>query len=189
MNQIAELRHSAGISQSELANLVGVNQTAVSQWERGVTNPSPSILLNLCNIFNTTTDYLLGRKSDFNSNLMKWQDPETMDVVREELSPLLAHLQRQLETFSDFEQKMAFDVFVEMSHAFNCAGDPDPDRRTYLETLQQAFFITNNYLDCLLRSAGNSDFEADRIQQAQAKAAGDYAKALLDAIKMFSESE
>lgn len=38
-----------------------VNQTAVSQWERGVTSPSPATLLRLCDLYGVTTDYLLGR--------------------------------------------------------------------------------------------------------------------------------
>lgn len=64
MNRIKELRKKHGYSQQELANLLFVNQTAVSQWERGSTTPSPSILLALSDLFETTTDYLLGRTDD-----------------------------------------------------------------------------------------------------------------------------
>ena len=41
-----------------------VNQTAVSQWERGVTSPSPATLLRLCELYDVSTDYLLGRDND-----------------------------------------------------------------------------------------------------------------------------
>ena len=62
MNRFREQRIRAGYkSQADLAKLLFVNQTAVSQWERGVTTPSPPILLKLSQIYGVTTDYLLGR--------------------------------------------------------------------------------------------------------------------------------
>ena len=61
MNRIKELRKNHNFSQQELADMLFVNQTAVSQWERALTIPSPNILLALCELFGTTTDYLLGR--------------------------------------------------------------------------------------------------------------------------------
>lgn len=61
MNRFKELRKQHHYSQNELANILFVNQTAVSQWERGVTTPSPNLLLKLCDLYQTTTDYLLGR--------------------------------------------------------------------------------------------------------------------------------
>jgi len=64
MNNFKRLRVSAGYSQRKLAEILFVNQTAVSQWERGVTTPSSNILLRMCEIYGTSTDYLLGRNTD-----------------------------------------------------------------------------------------------------------------------------
>jgi transcriptional regulator with XRE-family HTH domain len=36
---IRRVRTQAGLSQADLAAVVGVNQTAVSQWEHGTTQP------------------------------------------------------------------------------------------------------------------------------------------------------
>lgn len=64
MNRFKEQRLRAGYkSQADLAKLLFVNQTAVSQWERGVTTPSPPILLKLSQLYGVTTDYLLGKDS------------------------------------------------------------------------------------------------------------------------------
>ena len=61
MNRYRELRKEANYSQLQLAEKLFVNQTAVSQWERGVTTPSQSIQLKLCELYDTTLDYLSGR--------------------------------------------------------------------------------------------------------------------------------
>lgn len=74
MNRFKELRLKNGYkSQQDLASVLFVNQTAVSQWERGVTIPSPPILLKLCEMYDVTTDYLLGRTDK------KTPAPETRD--------------------------------------------------------------------------------------------------------------
>lgn len=64
MNRIKSLRQKKGLSQQELAKLLFVNQTAVSQWERGVTNPSTDTAIALASLFDVSVDYLLGRNVD-----------------------------------------------------------------------------------------------------------------------------
>ncbi|HZD37535.1 MAG TPA: helix-turn-helix transcriptional regulator, partial [Actinomycetes bacterium] len=44
---IRAARRRAGLSQAELAELLGVRQSSVSQWERGSTKPSTVHLLAL----------------------------------------------------------------------------------------------------------------------------------------------
>ena len=60
MNKIKELRKRAKLSQLELAELCGVHQTAVSQWEQGRTNPDTDMLVALSQIFHTSIGALLG---------------------------------------------------------------------------------------------------------------------------------
>lgn len=93
-NRLAQLRKEHGFkSQKALADVLFVNQTAVSQWERGVTMPSNQQLVRLSEIFHVTTDYLLGitdvasdSVSSSNSNL---------SLVSDSLLPL-SDIERQL---------------------------------------------------------------------------------------------
>lgn len=65
MNRLKELRLKNGYpTQGALAAKLFVNQTAVSQWERGVTTPSPPILLQLSQMYNVSVDYLLGKDAE-----------------------------------------------------------------------------------------------------------------------------
>ncbi len=57
--QIAALRKSKGITQSELGERIGVSFQAVSKWERGETLPDISLLPDLAKILETTVDFIL----------------------------------------------------------------------------------------------------------------------------------
>ena len=61
MDIIKELRLKRGITQSELAKLCSVHQTAVSQWEKGRTLPDKQTLLKLSDIFGVSVDFLIGK--------------------------------------------------------------------------------------------------------------------------------
>ena len=57
--KIVELRKSKGLSQEELAEQLGVSRQAVSRWELGQTLPDIPNLLQLCDLFGVSTDYLV----------------------------------------------------------------------------------------------------------------------------------
>lgn len=58
-NYIQTLRKQKGLSQRELADLLSVTFQAVSKWENGDNLPDASILLDLADILETTTDKIL----------------------------------------------------------------------------------------------------------------------------------
>lgn len=61
MNRFRELRIAHGFkTQKELADALFVNQTAVSQWERGATRPTAEMQMKLSKLYNVSIDYLLG---------------------------------------------------------------------------------------------------------------------------------
>ena len=57
--QIVTLRKAKGLTQSELADRIGVSFQAVSKWERGESLPDISLLPDLAKILETTIDYIL----------------------------------------------------------------------------------------------------------------------------------
>lgn len=58
-SQIEELRKSKGMTQSDLAERLGVSFQAVSKWERGETLPDIAILVPLSEALETTVDFIL----------------------------------------------------------------------------------------------------------------------------------
>ena len=60
MNNIKALRAARGMTQAQLASLCGVHQTAVSQWEKGRTDPDKNSIITLSEIFNVSADTIIG---------------------------------------------------------------------------------------------------------------------------------
>lgn len=57
--QIASLRKAKGLTQNQLGERLNISFQAVSKWERGEALPDISILVDLANILETTTDHIL----------------------------------------------------------------------------------------------------------------------------------
>jgi len=61
LNRIAELRKKNGLTQTQLAGMMLVDQTAVSLWENEKALPDVQKLVKLADIFEVSLDYLVGR--------------------------------------------------------------------------------------------------------------------------------
>ena len=76
---IRNLRKKTGMTQKELAEKLNVSFQAVSKWENGDTLPDTGILLELCDILNTTADKMLngGSFATFERRMMRLEDVVT----------------------------------------------------------------------------------------------------------------
>ncbi|MFR5809521.1 MAG: helix-turn-helix domain-containing protein, partial [Flavonifractor plautii] len=57
--RLYQLRRERGISQEELANIIGVSRQAVQKWESGASQPNMDNLVAISAYFGVTLDYLL----------------------------------------------------------------------------------------------------------------------------------
>lgn len=60
MNRIYELRRMNKLSQAELADKLNLHQMTVSRYEKGERKLPPDVIAQLCEIFDCSSDYLLG---------------------------------------------------------------------------------------------------------------------------------
>ena len=73
-NRIRKLRQEYNMTQRELANKLGLNsETAIANYENGRSIPKDDIKYKLCDLFNCTMDYIMG-KEDFNNAMVKQKD-------------------------------------------------------------------------------------------------------------------
>ena len=129
---IRRLRQECSLTQEQLAETVGVSPQAVSRWETGISFPDITLLPVLANLFNATTDTLLGvdiaqkqqeieKALEYNSTLHReGKHHESEAFIREKLKqyPDSADLTYQLayalsQYTADGEQQKAIDVEIE----------------------------------------------------------------------------
>lgn len=80
---IAERRKKAGLTQLQLAEKLGITDKAISKWERGLTMPDTSIMLELCDIICISVNELLcGEKFDMENNDQK-NEQLLLDMAKE----------------------------------------------------------------------------------------------------------
>lgn len=58
--RIHSLRLNSNMTQKELSELINVSVVSVGGWENGTRKPSAEAIISLSQVFNVTTDYLLG---------------------------------------------------------------------------------------------------------------------------------
>ena len=98
MNKIKELRISKGLKQSDLAILLHVAQTTISNWENDRTEPDFDSLRQMAELFDVSADYLLGQ-----SDVKKKEKP----VVKDD------RLNRKLELLND-ENLQRMEDYVDL---------------------------------------------------------------------------
>ena len=72
--RIKQLRKKKGISQSELAEVIGVKNNTVSTWERGTRKPDFEALNLLSNYFEVSFEYILGSSDKEEARVVPTQD-------------------------------------------------------------------------------------------------------------------
>ena len=62
--RMKQLREARGLTQTELAKVLGIQQTSIFRYESGNTNPSLEVLLSFAKYFDVSLDYIFGRTDD-----------------------------------------------------------------------------------------------------------------------------
>lgn len=80
---IAECRKQNNLTQMQLAEKLGITDKAISKWERGISMPDTSIMLDLCDILHITVNELLnGERINMENNQQK-NEQLLLEMARE----------------------------------------------------------------------------------------------------------
>lgn len=64
---LKELRLQNKMSQQKLSSHLGVARSTIAMWESGASQPDHATVIKIADLFNVTTDYLLGREGPYSS--------------------------------------------------------------------------------------------------------------------------
>lgn len=93
--RIKELREANGMTQTGMARKLSVTRSTVNAWEMGTNKPSIDKLSDIADLFQVTTDFLIGRSSEQIIDVTRL-DHEGIEVTRRLLS-YMESLQKQKE--------------------------------------------------------------------------------------------
>lgn len=79
-SRLKQLRLNKNLRQEQVANLIGVNKSAISTYENNTRQPSFEILVRLATLYRGSTDYLLGRTDSRSLDLSGLTDEEAAAV-------------------------------------------------------------------------------------------------------------
>ena len=100
--RIRVARESAGYTQENLSEMIGVSSQYVSDLERGVVGTSIPTLIKLCDVLSVSSDYLLMRNNHVKTdnidpmemmNLMKSLSPEERQMMYQAMSLMMRAFQ------------------------------------------------------------------------------------------------
>ena len=81
--RISLLRRKEGLSQADLAQMLGVTSQAVSKWECGKGLPEVSLLLPLCGLLEISVNDLLSGEKVCEIDYRKKAEENMMDLIKE----------------------------------------------------------------------------------------------------------
>lgn len=114
-NRIKYLRNLNSITQEELGKKLNVGKTTIANYESGYSEPESEKISMLANIFNISTDYLLGKTIYKNSkeyesevNLMLQKLKELPDNVRNRMLDIALDLSKENLSEEEFYNKVKY---------------------------------------------------------------------------------
>ena len=102
--RINQLRKSRGLTSQQLSELCGVNAVHIRKIESGGSLPSFSLFLKICNVLETSADYLLGDllqtpiipdSVEQLGKKFKHLEPAQIDMINEMVDVLIRYITEQ----------------------------------------------------------------------------------------------
>lgn len=111
-DRLKELRKENGLTQSDLGRILNLGKTTISMYENGNSTPNDEIKLKICDYFNISLDYLLGKSST--RNYSQNNNIENIKTFAKDngIHTLAAHFENEEFTQDDLDDIENFIKFV-----------------------------------------------------------------------------
>lgn len=103
--QLQQLRKSRGLTQDDLAEILGISLSSYQKYERDAISPSYETLCKIADFYHVTTDYLLGR------------EPATDPFVMLQLPEDQKSVMERFASFPDDVRAIILDAIKELAEA------------------------------------------------------------------------
>lgn len=156
-NRIKKERENLNLSREDLAKKIGVSYSAIAMYEQGNREPSTSLLIKLCEIFNCSMDYLTGLSDYLNLEEIVYNIPDDIILSSSTILDIVKNL-TQITSFNEANNMLrqfiliknnydnSKEKFLEYIKKFN--------KETQKDILKNMTFFMNN-VDFSVSANGN----------------------------------
>ncbi len=109
--RIAHLRNQQGFTQQRVADAIGISRGAYANYEVGTREPDAETLSKLADLYQVSTDYLLGRTDDPKGTAGSTSDHSISPEEREFLEWVKEHVTGHF--FYDFHESKNKEQYME----------------------------------------------------------------------------
>lgn len=137
MFHIKELREAKGLNMREAAQLLGLPYTTYVNYEKGLREPTSETLIQIADFFETSIDYLVGRKPINESQIsdVNWSAvaPNLMPMPQMRKIPLLGSIACGAPILADEHIEGYVDIpdHIDAQFTLRCKGDSMINARIY----------------------------------------------------------
>ncbi len=122
---IKTLRAEKGLTQKQLSEQLGISYKSIINYENAYREPKTDIIYKLSQFFDVSPAFLRG-ETDVR-DLMSWDDQEIMNAIKDSLPEQLSDLTSHIFQQSTDNQKLIFDILVELKSILNINDNKERD--------------------------------------------------------------
>ena len=119
--RLTELMSEKGVSNSELATVLGVTPCSVGRWKRGAKNMRFPQFIMIADYFNCSLDFLVGRSETY------------LDFVPKECPPFYEHFCKLISERGISKNKINTETSVKSSHLVDWKNGAKPQIHSLVE--------------------------------------------------------
>lgn len=108
-DRLRQLRKQHKISQDALAKQLFVSQQSIAKWEKGKITPNPETIVKIANIFDVSTDYLLGRINQEEPTPEEW---DSLTDTQKEIIALMGNMSQEQQ--ADLLKQAQYQIWLEL---------------------------------------------------------------------------
>ncbi|MDE7264800.1 MAG: helix-turn-helix domain-containing protein [Clostridia bacterium] len=131
--RLSELMNERGISNKELAEILGVAQNSVARWKRGARYMRLPQFIAIADYFNCSLDFLAGRSET------------VIDFIPKERPPFYEHLKNILANKNITKYRVITETKIKSSHFVDWKNGSEPQIHSLIE-LADYLDISIDYL-------------------------------------------
>lgn len=131
--RLTELMNEKGITNKELAKILGVTPCSVGRWKRGVKNMRLTQFVMAANYFNCSLDFLTGRSEIY------------IDFIPQERPPFYDHFKKLIAEKGISRNKINTETKIKSSHFVDWKNGAEPQIHSLIE-LADYLDISIDYL-------------------------------------------